>query len=183
MARHIIHFTGPINSSTCGNLIGTCTKAIQQGATRLQLNIATMGGDCAYGFSLYNYLLALPIPVDTHNLGTVESMGNILYLAGERRTACPLSKFLFHPFHWTLHGAVDHTRMLEYALSLEHDLKLYEEIVRQRTGGAPNQVDVRRCLTAESTIIEPQEALACGLIHAIDLVPIPEGASQWSVHS
>jgi ATP-dependent protease ClpP protease subunit len=69
MARHIIHFTGPINSSTCGNLIGTCTKAVQQGATRLQLNIATMGGDCAYGFSLYNYLLALPVPVDTHNLG------------------------------------------------------------------------------------------------------------------
>jgi len=183
MARHIIHFTGPINSSTCGNLIGTCTKALQQGATHLQLNIATMGGDCAYGFSLYNYLLALPVPVDTHNLGTVESMGNILYLAGKRRTACPLSKFLFHPFHWTLHGSVDHARMLEYAHSLEHDLKLYEEIVRQRTGDAVDLLDVRRALTSESLIIEPEQALAYGLIHEIDMAPIPEAACQWSVHS
>mgnify|MGYP006189330317 CR=1 FL=1 len=44
MARHIIHFTGPINSSTCGNLISTCSKVMQQGGDVLQLNIATMGG-------------------------------------------------------------------------------------------------------------------------------------------
>ncbi|WP_259754872.1 ATP-dependent Clp protease proteolytic subunit [Pseudomonas sp. GCEP-101] len=183
MARHIIHFTGPINSSTCGNLIGTCTKALQQGASHLQLNIATMGGDCAYGFTLYNYLLALPIPVDTHNLGTVESMGNILFLAGARRTACPLSKFLFHPFHWTLHGSVDHTRMVEYAASLQHDLALYEDIVRQRTLDAPQRLDVRHALTAEAHIVEPRQALAFGLIHGIDDVPIPLDGCQWSVHS
>lgn len=183
MARHIIHFTGPINSSTCGNLIGTCTKALQQGATRLQLNIATMGGDCAYGFSLYNYLLALPVPVDTHNLGTVESMGNILFLAGARRTACPLSKFLFHPFHWTLHGSVDHTRLIEYARSLEHDLVLYEDIVRQRTPEARESLDVRLALTGEAQIIDPPQALDYGLIHEIDSAPIAADTCQWSVHS
>ncbi|MCP8467578.1 ATP-dependent Clp protease proteolytic subunit [Pseudomonas sp. ZM23] len=183
MATHIIHFTGPINSSTCGNLIGTCTRAMQQGATQLQLNIVTMGGDCAYGFSLYNYLLSLPVPVDTHNLGTVESMGNILFLAGRRRTACPLSKFLFHPFHWTLHGSVDHARMSEYAMSLEHDLRLYAEIVQQRTLDASERIDVPECLTGHARIVEPDEALACGLIHAIDPLRIPEAACQWSVHA
>ena len=61
MARHIIHFTGPINSLTCGNLINTCSKALQQGAEALQLNIATMGGECSYGFTLYNFLRALPV--------------------------------------------------------------------------------------------------------------------------
>ena len=119
MASHIIHFTGPINASTCGNLISTCSKALQQGAERLQVNLATMGGECSYGFSLYNFLRSLPVRVDTHNLGTVESMGNIIFLAGEHRTACALSKFLFHPFHWTLHGSVDHARMAEYAMSLD----------------------------------------------------------------
>ena len=183
MATHIIHFTGPINSSTCGNLIGTCTKALQQGATQLQLNIVTMGGDCAYGFSLYNYLLSLPVRVDTHNLGTVESMGNILFLAGERRTACPLSKFLFHPFHWTLHGSVDHARMTEYAMSLEHDLRLYAEIVEQRTADAAERLDIPACLTGQARIIDPDQALACGLIHAISPLTIPESACQWSVHA
>lgn len=79
MARHIVHFTGPINSSTCGNLINTCSRALQQGADALQLNIATMGGECSYGFTLYNFLRALPVEVHTHNLGTVESMGNIIF--------------------------------------------------------------------------------------------------------
>ena len=47
---------------TCGNLINTCSRATQQGAELLQLNIATMGGECSYGFTLYNFLRALPIP-------------------------------------------------------------------------------------------------------------------------
>lgn len=183
MSKHIIHFTGPINSSTCGNLIDTCARALQQGAGHLQLNIATMGGDCAYGFTLYNYLLALPIPVDTHNLGTVESMGNILFLAGARRTACPLSKFLFHPFHWSLNGTVDHARMSEYAMSLDYDLRLYEQIVNERTQGAAERLDIARYLMAHPRIVGAEEAIACGLIERVDPMPIAESSCQWTVHS
>ncbi|WP_028634008.1 ATP-dependent Clp protease proteolytic subunit [Pseudomonas parafulva] len=183
MARHIIHFTGPINSSTCGNLINTCTKALNQGAEVLQLNIATMGGECSYGFTLYNYLRGLPVSVHTHNLGTVESMGNILFLAGDHRTACTHSKFLFHPFHWTLHGSVDHARMAEYAMSLDYDLRLYAEIVSERTQGGSEVLDVPRYLMAAPRILGPQEALDSGLIHGIDEMPIEAGVCQWSVHA
>ena len=180
MARHIIHFTGPINSSTCGNLISTCSRALQQGAEVLQLNIATMGGECSYGFTLYNFLRALPVEVHTHNLGTVESMGNILFLAGERRTACSFSKFLFHPFHWTLHGSVDHSRMAEYAMSLDYDLRLYAQIVTERTAEV---LDVPRYLMAYPRILGPREAMENGLIDAIDEMPIGVEAVQWSVHA
>lgn len=183
MARHIIHYTGPINSATCGNLINTCAKATQQGADLIQLNIATMGGECSYGFTLYNFLRALPVPVHTHNLGTVESMGNILFLAGSHRTACAFSKFLFHPFHWTLHGAVDHARMAEYAMSLDYDLRLYVQIVAERTQGASEGLDIARYLMAYPRILGPQEALASGMIHAVDELPIPADATQWSVHA
>ncbi|MDF2489026.1 MAG: Clp protease [Pseudomonas sp.] len=183
MARHIIHFTGPINSSTCGNLINTCTRALQQGAERLQVNVATMGGECSYGFTLYNFLRSLPVQVDTHNLGTVESMGNIIFLAGQHRTACTYSKFLFHPFHWTLHGSVDHARMAEYAMSLDYDLRLYAEIVEERTQGAAEALDIPRCLMAYPRILGPREALDSGMIHSIDELPIPADACQWSVHA
>ena len=183
MARHIIHYTGPINSATCGNLINTCSKALQQGAELLQINIATMGGECSYGFTLYNFLRSLPVPVHTHNLGTVESMGNIIFLAGSHRTACVLSKFLFHPFHWTLHGSVDHARMAEYAMSLDYDLRLYEQIVAERTEGASETLDVPRYLMAYPRILGPEEALRCGLIQAIDDLPIAADGTQWSVHA
>lgn len=183
MSVHVVHFTGPINSTTCGELIDTCSKALAKGASSLTLKIATMGGECSYGFSLYNFLMALPVPVDTHNLGTVESMGNIIFLAGRRRTACKHSKFLFHPFHWTLHGSVDHARMSEYAMSLDYDLYLYERIVRERTPDAAQPLEIARYLIASPRILNPEEAIGAGLIQAVDECPAPVDAVSWAVHS
>ncbi|WP_295473390.1 ATP-dependent Clp protease proteolytic subunit [uncultured Pseudomonas sp.] len=174
MAIHIIHFTAPINSATCGQLIDKASQAAQQNAERLVLNIATMGGECSYGFTLYNFLLSLPMPVHTHNLGTVESMGNVIFLAGEHRTACPHSKFLFHPFHWHLNGAVDHSRMSEYAMSLDFDMHLYCRIVAERTQGAQEPLETEKYLTAAPRILEPEQALLCGVIHEVQS-PLQKG--------
>lgn len=182
MSIHIINFTGPINSSSCARLIEKCSLALQQDASELVLNIATMGGECSYGFALYNYLRTLPIPLRTHNLGTVESMGNILYLAGEVRTAATHSKFLFHPFHWTLNGAVDHPRIAEYAMSLDYDLKLYARIVAERTGGAAEPLDIPAYLIAAPRILDAEAAIASGLSQRIDDGTLPADAVSWCVH-
>ncbi|CAH0312273.1 ATP-dependent Clp protease proteolytic subunit [Pseudomonas glycinis] len=168
MPVHVINFTGPINASTCGQLIDKASLAVKEDAPRLIVNIATMGGECSYGFTMYNFLLALPIPVHTHNLGTVESMGNIVFLAGQRRTACTHSKFLFHPFHWHLQGSVDHSRMSEYAMSLDYDLHLYAQIVAERTSNGKNALETEKYLTAAPRIINPEEAMHSGLITAIE---------------
>lgn len=164
-------------------VIDKCSQAIQQGADELIIKIATMGGECSYGFSLYNFLVYLPVPVRTHNLGTVESMGNIIFLAGERRTACPYSKFLFHPFHWTLNGAVDHVRMSEYAMSLDYDLQLYASIVEERTRGARVPLDVLDCLTAGPRILNAEDALNSGVIHVVDCLGMPAESVSWCVYS
>ncbi|MEH6564485.1 MAG: ATP-dependent Clp protease proteolytic subunit [Halopseudomonas sp.] len=183
MTCHVITFTAPINSSSCGQLIRKCSEAINHDATELTIKIATMGGDCSYGFTLYNFLLALPVPVHTHNLGTVESMGNIIFLAGERRTAAPISKFLFHPFHWSLHGSVDHARMSEYAMSLDYDLDLYTRIVDERTEGAEQPLDVRSYLTASPRILSADEALGTGLIDAVEHIPLAKDSVTCVIHS
>jgi ATP-dependent protease ClpP protease subunit len=183
MRTHVVHFTAPINSYTCGQLIDKCSQAVQQGADELVIKIATMGGECSYGFSLYNFLISLPVPVKTHNLGTVESMGNIIFLAGETRTACRHSKFLFHPFHWTVNGAVDHARMSEYAMSLDYDLQLYADIVAERTQGAQAPLNVLECLMSAPRILNLEEALAAGVIHREDCLGMPAESVNWCVHS
>lgn len=183
MTTHIINFTAPINSTTCGQLIEKASAAVRQDATRLIVNIATMGGECSYGFTLYNFLLSLPMPVHTHNLGTVESMGNIIFLAGQHRTACPHSKFLFHPFHWHLNGSVDHARMSEYAMSLDYDLQLYARIVAQRTGDAKQPLEIETYLTAAPRILDPQQALDCAMIHAIELPVLTGDCVSSVIHS
>ncbi|WP_431033433.1 ATP-dependent Clp protease proteolytic subunit [Pseudomonas yamanorum] len=183
MPLHIINFTGPVTASTCSQLIEKASLAVQQNATGLIVNIATMGGECSYGFTMYNFLMSLPIPVHTHNLGTVESMGNIIFLAGERRTACVHSKFLFHPFHWHVQGAVDHSRMSEYAMSLDYDLHLYARIVAERTAHAVEKLDTEKYLIAAPRIIDPQQAMACGLIHAIELPVVQAEHVSTFIHS
>lgn len=183
MTTHVIHFTAPINSNTCGQLIDCCTRSLQQGASEIVLKIATMGGECSYGFSLYNFLISLPIPVTTHNLGTVESMGNIIFLAGSRRTACAYSKFLFHPFHWNLNGSVDHARMAEYAMSLDYDMHLYRAIVEERTRSAAQPLDILGCLTASPRIVNAEEALAAGLIDEVDCLTADASTVQCAIHS
>lgn len=142
-----------------------------------------MGGECSYGFSLYNFLISLPVVVRTHNLGTVESMGNIIFLAGERRTACEYSKFLFHPFHWNLNGSVDHARMSEYAMSLDYDLDLYARIVSERTSCNREPLDVSEYLKASPQIFNATEALRAGLIHDIDCLEMSADAVNWCVHN
>lgn len=183
MTVHVINFTGPINASTCSQLIEKSSIAVQQGASDLIINLATLGGECSYGFSMYNFLLSLPLRVHTHNLGTVESMGNIIFLAGERRTACLHSKFLFHPFHWHLQGAVDHARMSEYAMSLDYDLWLYARIVAERTSQASEKLETEKYLIAAPRIFDPPQALATGLIHAIEPPTIKTENVSAFIHS
>lgn len=182
MTTHIVHFTGAINSTTCGQLIDKCSKAIAQDASEIVLTVATMGGECSYGFTMFNFLMALPVPVHTHNLGTVESMGNILFLAGQRRTAGKHSKFLFHPFHWNLHGAIDHARMSEYSMTLDHDLQAYARIVAERTEGAQEHLDIARYLIAAPRIVSPEEGVTTGMIQAVEELRIKPGSVAWNIH-
>lgn len=183
MSVHVINFTGPINASTCGKLIEKASLAVEQEASCLVINLATMGGECSYGFTMYNFLMSLPISVHTHNLGTVESMGNIVFLAGERRTACLHSKFLFHPFHWHLQGSVDHSRMSEYAMSLDYDLRLYTDIVAERTPNAQEPLETEKYLTAAPRIVNPEDAIKCGLIQAIESPKIEPTSASSIIYS
>jgi ATP-dependent protease ClpP protease subunit len=73
--------------------------------------------------------------------------------------------------------------MAEYAMSLDYDLRLYAQIVAERTEGSSEVLDVPRYLMAYPRILGPKEALDSGMIHAIDEMPIEAESNQWSVHA
>ena len=121
---HTITFTAHVNQTFVNALISNCLSAINQGATELNSYISSQGGDLVAGFTAYHFLKALPIPVKTHNLSNVESVANIIFLAGSERKANPGSRFLLHPFHWGLAGpSVDHSRISEWGACLDNDLE------------------------------------------------------------
>ena len=48
------------------------------------------------GVTLYNYIKSLSVKVVMHNVGLVNSIANVIFLAGNERYAVPHSSFLFH---------------------------------------------------------------------------------------
>lgn len=181
---HVIHFAGPINPGTASQLQNATLGAVSQGATSLRYHVSTDGGSTMYGFSLYNLIRSLPVPVTMHNLGSIESMGNILFLAADRRIAAPHSRFLLHPLNWGFSGGnVDHARLAEHAACLDNDFDRYVEIFQERTQGASEPLDIRSCLKNTARVLSPTDAAASGLIHAVEAptLPGPSGAVSWWV--
>jgi len=184
MTTHAIYFTGTINASTVGIFQGNCLQALHQGATEIQVFMSSEGGSTVFGFTLYNFIRSLPVPVHMHNLGSVESMGNIAFLAADRRTASVSSRFIFHPLHWSYAGGqVDHSRLSEHAMSLESDLERYADIVLERTKGADEILDIHGCLRGTAKIISPAAAIGLGLITGVEDVSLPAGTPAWWVNS
>lgn len=184
MTLHVIHFSGAINASKFGRLQEQCILAItQQEASRIRINLCTEGGSTVHGFGMYNFLQSLPVPVDTHNIGSVESMGIIVYLAGNVRSACAASRFLIHPLHWNTHGSLqDHSRIAEFAACLDNDRDRYVDVFTERTQGADQPLNVESILNGRASVLTPSSAVSAGLATAIEAMPTAGDAIHWWIH-
>ena len=113
MSKHVIHFLGPVNVISIQNLRNIILQSIngQKPASEIELLISSEGGDLNSGFTAYNFIRSIQIPITCINIGTVESMAVILYLAGDQRLAVQHSRFLLHSLHWGFNaGNVDQNR-------------------------------------------------------------------------
>jgi hypothetical protein len=73
MGLHIVHFIGPINHSSACTIRNLCLQALQSGASEIELHLSTEGGNMTAGFALYFFLKSLPLPLTTHNIGSIEA--------------------------------------------------------------------------------------------------------------
>jgi ATP-dependent protease ClpP protease subunit len=183
MALHIVHFIGPINHSSACTVRNLCLQALQSGATELELHLSTEGGNMTAGFALYFFLKSLPLPLTTHNIGSVESVGVVIFLAGRKRYACPGTRFLIHPLHWGFGNlvAADHSRVSEWRDCLDFDAERYACIFEEATRGAADHTDIRFHLTGNARIYDAGQAQAAGIIHGAVQARLPEAGttSHW----
>lgn len=180
MTLNVVHFSGGINAVASLNIQSSCLQAIKSGASRIRLNIASEGGSTLYGFAIYSFLKSLPVPVDTHNLGGVNSMANVVFLAGEYRTASPYARFLLHPMSWTFNaGSIDHSRLRENSQCLDDDLERFARIYEATTTAASNPLDIRGVLSGDTRILDPQAALDAGIISQIVDPAFSPGDGLW----
>ncbi|MDC6383648.1 ATP-dependent Clp protease proteolytic subunit [Pseudomonas sp. 15A4] len=182
MSEHIIHFHCGVDQASTEHFRDRCLEALGKGATGLLLNLSTAGGSTALGFTLYNFLKSLKVPIRALNSGNIESMGIVIYLAAQERIVCPHSRFLIHPMSWYFNqSSVDHSRMREYLRSLDNDLQRYVNIYESETVSAVHPLDIGRCLSAEEKVIRAEDSLACGIAHRVEQLQFAEDAVHWTV--
>jgi ATP-dependent protease ClpP protease subunit len=116
-------------------------------------------------------------------VGSVESVGVVIFLAGSRRYACPGTRFLVHPLHWGFGAqvAADHARVSEWRDCLDFDAERYARIFEEATREAGLKDDIRTHLFGNARIFDASQALAAGIIHEAVQARLPAmgETSHW----
>ncbi len=133
-----------------------------------------------HGITAYNVLRGLPVDLVTHNVGNVDSIGTVVYLAGARRYACPQATFMLHGVASGTPGPAQlfEKNLAERLASVQADQARIADIYRERAGIAPEESE--RYFLGESTIGAP-DALRRGIVHELRDVQIPAGSPVFQL--
>jgi ATP-dependent protease ClpP protease subunit len=187
MGTAYLYFGKSITPDTITGLVLGCRSLIgekdQNGVLlwdHFHLEIASGGGDIIASFAGYNTLTNLPVRVTTHNVGAIDSSAIMLFLAGERRTACPMSGFFFHQIHWAFpaQGSLNAGTIENAAKWLSAYEDLMAQCIENETGILKDQA---MKMMREGTTVSPNEAKALRLIDEIEESPLPATARSWQV--
>lgn len=78
-------------------IMATCADLLaKHKPDTLHFMVSSTGGHVIAGITLHNYLKLLPVKVVMHNIGNIDSIAVIVFLAGDERYACHGTSFLFH---------------------------------------------------------------------------------------
>jgi ATP-dependent protease ClpP protease subunit len=171
----VIWFSAPIDQNSTDTLMNVLTNAYMQGIRDVHLLISTSGGGIMNGMTLFNFLRGLPINLTTHNVGNVDSIGNVIFLAGERRFACAHSTFMFHGVAWNTaaSASLGEQMLSEFIANVKSDQHRISNLIVERTRLEGEAVDG---MFTRAETKSADEALTCGLIHEIRDVQIPSDA-------
>lgn len=169
-----INLHAPINPNTSQIMMNTLSDQTMKGEKEIYILFSSMGGSVVNGITLFNFIRALPAKVVMHNIGVVDSIANVVFLAGAERFAVPNSSFLFHGvgFDITQPTRFEEKQVKERLLGLQRDTDLIANIITQRTKLSIEQV---KTFFLEAQTKNPVEAKAVGIIDAIAEAKIKEG--------
>ncbi|MEM3898095.1 MAG: ATP-dependent Clp protease proteolytic subunit [Nitrososphaerota archaeon] len=170
-----INFSAEINPHTSEALMNCLADQVNRGQKEIYILLSSPGGSTNFGVTLYNYIKSLPTKVIMHNIGMIDSIANVIFLAGEERYAVPHSSFLFHGVGFDIRSPArfDEKELTEKIKIINRDQNLISEIIASRTKLPIEEV---RKLFLEAQTKTPEEAKRLGFIHEIKDVKIPEGA-------
>ncbi len=176
----VIKFFAPVIDSSINALMEAMDKKMQQGVRSFTILISSPGGSVFHGLSAYNYLKGLPVSITTHNFGSVDSIGVVLFCGGTKRYSVPQARFLLHGVAAGFQNERLEEKQLEERLKmLRIDLENIAKVIAASTG--KDVASVTKAML-ERTTLNPEEAMEWGLVHAIRSELFPAGCEVISIH-
>ena len=175
MREHYVLFSAPINEETANNFIGLLSKLAAQKASRVVIGLNCIGGHIAAGVALHNCMRAMPFKIVTHNIGNVDSIANVVFLAGDERYACKATTFMFHgaAVNAGPHGHLEEKHLLERLDVVQSQHRRMSELIAART-----RLSISLCmeLFKHQTIRDAAWAMDNGLVDGIREFAVPLGS-------
>lgn len=160
-----VHFMGPINISTVEVFRNMLLNSLRNpNIDAIEILMSSEGGDLNAGFTAYNYVRSLPVKTIAVNMGSIESIAVMPFLACDERRAVPTAKFMLHNFHWGFgNSKVYMNQLQEHADCLHFDVERYVSVYNERTEGAIAPLDIRSHLTGAAAVIGADRAFRAGI--------------------
>lgn len=177
--EHTILFSADITPLAANNFINILTQLGQNGCTKLTIGINSSGGNVVAGVLLYNALMAMPYPVATHNLSNVDSIANVIFMAGKERKACAGATFMFHgvSFAGQPGEVLDEPRLREKLDVVTADHKRLAQIIAKHTSLTAKQCML---LFKQQGTRGTQWALDKGVIHIVEAFAYPANGNFYT---
>jgi len=176
----VIRFFAPVIDATVNALMSAVDQKMKQGVKDFIILISSPGGSVIHGLSAYNYLKGLPASITTHNFGSVDSIGIVLYCAGSKRLSVPQARFLFHGVSAQFRGEqnLDEKLLEERLKGLRIDMENIAKVIAANTGkSAKDVIDAM----FERITLNPEEAQSWGLVHEINSKLFEEGSEVIAI--
>jgi len=166
MKPTVIRFFAPVMDATVNALMSAVDQRMKQGVREFILLVSSPGGSVVHGLSAYNYLKGLPVSITTHNFGSVDSIGIVVYCAGSKRLSVPQARFLFHGVNVQFRGEqnLDEKLLEERLGGLRIDVENIAGVIAANTGKKTE--DITGAMI-ERMVLNPEQAQSWGLVHEI----------------
>lgn len=170
--QNYVLFTAPIVPETVNALVGHLA-ALAPHHEEIHLLLNSPGGSVLDGVHCYNVLRSLPVKLSTYNVGNVDSIANVIFLAGDDRFAADSAVFLFHGVGMDLTGPMrlEEPFLRERLQSIEADHDRIAGIMADRT---KLTVETATGLFREQRVHGADWALDNGIIHGIKRPALPK---------
>lgn len=178
----VIRFFAPVNGPTVNALMQAIDQRLAKRQSEFVILISSPGGSVFHGLSAYNYLKGIPATVATHNFGSVDSIGVIVYCAGSRRLSVPQARFLLHGVsaNFEQKARLEEKQLEETLKGLKIDIENIAKVISANTGKTVEEVTAAML---ERTTLNPDQAKAWGLVNEIRGDLFPPGAEIISIQS